>query len=487
MRVRTYGTISGMSAPLPPPLEALRRQLEGRWERIEQARERYTLLTRNLASFRWQGALRGQPDLLKQTREQEAELTEVLAYVEHRAGREHWPRQHPGLRVLQELRALRAKLERLAHKRLAQSALQSGASLEEALGALEALTLALPPQPPGADDPVLFEDWMLSWPSPGRVWLTPKRLLWQPWSGEPVQLPLASLERDDVPLLPGWLGVHLKRMGLTLFSLSSSDTLASLLRLGLRTETLAHEQPQVPGVVTHLAYCPHEDMEMPRRWGLGVFGPHGVALLPARHRTFLDLCLSLVGIRARQPRPSELRRLEALVEHLRRLPFGEFEQALRELTQARGGSFWPSTKPPLRRRTGQDVTLQAGKQRLVVTQPEYAVHQFLELLSAASSSPPKKSWWRKHQVKVGIAAGMALVYTALLGGNGTDQKLMYYAGHAVFALACMRYSKARGYSVLPGLMVPFVFQPFICFPVVFVFAFGGLKEKLRRPGRDTGA
>ena len=86
---------------------------------------------------------------------------------------------------------------------------------------------------------------------------------------------------------------------------------------------------------------------------------------------------------------------------------------------------------------------------------------------------------------MGIAAGMALAYTAILEGNGTDRPLMYYAGHAVFALACMRYSKARGYSVLPGLLVPLVFQLFICFPVALVFMFGGLNEEPRLPGEDT--
>lgn len=296
---------------MPQPLDALRRQLEGRWEHIEQARERYTQLTRQLGSFQWQSALRSQPALLKETREQEAELTEVRSYVEHRASREQWPREHPGLRVLQELRARRAKLESLVHKRLAQSALQNGASLAESLGELETLALAPPPRPPGVDDAVLFEDWMLSWSTPGRVWLTPKRLLWRPWSGEPVQVPLASLERDAITLLPGWLGVHVRRVGLTLFSLSYARTLASLLRLGQRTAPLSQEQPQVHDVVTSLAYRRHVDYAAPLRWGLAVFRPHGVALLPASHRTLLDLCRSTVGLGARRLLASELRRLEA--------------------------------------------------------------------------------------------------------------------------------------------------------------------------------
>ncbi|MFY0525696.1 hypothetical protein ACN28I_21995 [Archangium gephyra] len=464
-----------MSAPLSPPLEALRRQLEGRWEHIERARERYTLLTRHLASFQWQSALRSRPELLKETREQEAKLSEVLTYVEHRASREQWPQEHPGLRVLKELRSLRAELEALAGKRLAQASPHDGASLVEALDALEALALALPPRPPDAEDPVLFEDWMLSWPSPGQVWLTPKRLLWQPWFGEPVQLPLAALEPAAITLLPGWIGVRVKRKGLTLFSLSYSETLASLIRLGVRSAHPRLEQPQVHDVVTHLAYVPRGDSEAPRRWGLGVFGPHGVALLPARHRTLLDLCRSLVGLEARRPQDSELRRLEAVVEHLRLLPPDEYTQALRELTHARGGRFWPSTERPLRGLTGQDVTLQAGKQRLVVTRPEYAVRQFLERHPPASSRPPKQRWWRKHKVRVGIAAGLALYYMSFMG-VGIDKPLGY-AGWALFAWACMSFSKDKGYSVLPGLLVSIFFPLFACFPWVLLFVLGSPKEE----------
>ena len=477
-----------MSAPTPPLLESLRRQLEGRWERIEQARERYTRLTRQLSSFQWQSALRGQPELLKETREQEAELTEVLAYVEHRASRERWPREHPGLRVLQELRTQRVKLEALAHQRLAQATLQNGDSFTEALSGLEALTLSLPPRPPGADDPVLFEDWMLSWPSPGKVWLTPKRLLWQPWFGDPIQVPLASLEPEAVTLMPGWLGVHVKRMGLTLFSLSYAETLASLLRLGLRTVNLTHEQPQANDVATSLAYCRHVDHVLPERWGLGVFGSHGAALLPARHRTLLDFCLSLVGIRARAPQPAELRQLESLVEHLRRLPPGEFAHALRELARARGGRFWPSTGFHQLVSTGQEVIIQTGKQCLLVPQPQSPIADILWRHRPAGDSPsperhplarflqPVGSWLRKHKVKVGIATAMALFYTSALWKPLPDQVLTL-AGYTVFAWTCMSFSRARGYTVLPGLLASLLFPLLACFPLVFVFMLGGTKKK----------
>jgi hypothetical protein len=476
-----------MSAPTPPALESLRRQLEGRWERIERARERYTRLTRLLSSYPWQSALRGQPALLKETREQEAELTEVLAYVEHRAQREQWPRKHPGLRVLQELRTQRVKLEALAHKRLTQATLQSGASFAEALSGLEALTLALPPRPPGADDPVLFEDWMLSWPSPGRVWLTPKRLLWQPWFGDPLQVPLASLEPEAITLLPGWIGVHLKRMGLTLFSLSYAETLASLLRLARRTVHLAPGPPQANDIATSPAYCRDVDHALPERWGLGVFGPQGVALLPARHRTLLDLCLSLVGIRAREPQPSELRQLESLVEHLRRLPPGEFDHALRELTRARGGRFWPPTGFQRLPGAGQEAVFQAGTQCLVVPQarqvfdlpPSIGISPSPERPLLARFLSPVGRWWRKHKLKLGITAGLALSYTSALWEPLPGQALMY-AGYALFAWACMSYTKSRGYTVLPGLLASFLFPLLACFPLMFVFLiWDGPKRKPR--------
>ncbi|WP_375770843.1 hypothetical protein NR798_08080 [Archangium gephyra] len=354
----------------------------------------------------------------------------------------------------------------------------------EALGELEALALAHPPRPPGTDDPVLFEDWMLSWPSPGRLWLTPKRLLWRPWFGDPLQLPLASLQHDAITLLPGWIGVHLKRTGPTFFSLSYSDTLASLLRLGVRTRNLEHELPQVRDVVTSLAYGRHADNARPERWGLGVFTPHGAALLPARHRTLLDRCLSLVGIQAPQPRPSELRQLESLVEHLQRLPSGEFEYALRELTRARGGKFWPLSELYTLAGTTHDVGVQAGAQLLVVTQRQNTVLQFLARHPPGLSRPPEKSGWRKHKVKMGIAASLALVYTGAFWGHEMDKVLMY-AGYALFAWACMSFSKARGYTVLPGLLLSALFPMLMCFPLVFVFMLGGSKKEPKRFGKDT--
>ncbi|MFY0564329.1 hypothetical protein ACN28E_10810 [Archangium lansingense] len=479
-----------MSAPMPQPLDALRRQLEGRWEHIEQARERYTQLTRQLGSFQWKRALRSQPELLKQTREHETELTEVLAYVEHRASREQWPKEHPGRRVLQELRALRAKLEALVHERLTQSLSQVGASFEEALGALEAVAAEPLPHLPGKDEPVLFEDWMLSWTSPGRVWLTPKRLLWQPWSGEPVQVPLGALERDAITLLPGWIGLHVKRVGLTLFSLSYADTLASLLRFGARVAIQWHEQPQVPDVVTSPAYLRHETHEAPKRWGLSVFGPHGLALLPVRHRALLDFCRNLVGLKLHRPPTQELQRLESLVEMLRRLPTHAFNQALWELTQARGGTFWPSTEFQRLENTALSVRLQAGKQLLVVDSSSGAVLQFLERHPPAQPSQqskrhplarftqPLRNWWQDHNHQVAIAASMALFYVGAYTGPGPENASpLMPAGFALFAWTCMRYSKAKGHSVLPGLLASLLFPLFVCFPLVPLFLVFGSKSK----------
>jgi hypothetical protein len=460
----------------PPALESLRLQLEGRWEHIEQARERYTQLSRRLSAFQWKRALRGQPELLKQAREREGELTEVLTYVEHRASLEQWPKDHPGRVILQELRARRAKLEALVRKRLAAASFQDGASFVEALGQLEVLAREPLPQPPGPGEPVLFEDWLFSGSSPGRVWLTPERLLWQPWLGEPVQVPLDSPERNAITLLPGWIGLHVKRQRLTLFSLSYAEPLASLLQFCFGIAHLWHERPQVLDLVTCPAYLHHQNYGAPSRWGLGVFLPTGLAFLPASHRTLLDLCRSLVGIGARRPGSVELRRLEALVEHLRRLPSHEFNVALRELVHAREGKFWPSSGLHRLVAAGSDLRLQAREQVVVVADDERRdhVHEFLARHPPAGVGQAKVSWWRTHyKEKVGIVAGLALHSTAMMHVLGSppepEQTWLYllFLGQGLLAWACSRYAKALGHPALFGLVAS-IMCPTLCSPAMLL-------------------
>ncbi|MFL5355813.1 hypothetical protein [Archangium sp.] len=450
-------------ATTPPSLESLRRQLEGRWESIEQARECYAALTRRLASFQWKRALRGHPELLAQTREQEAELTEVLAYMEHRARLEGWTPDHPGLGVLHELRAWRTKLEALARKRLAGSLAQQGDSFQELLEQLEALALAPEARPLQPDEPVLLEGWMPAWPGPGRFWLTPERLVWRPWFfGEPVQLEPESLSPENIAVLPrGFFLLAEGRRGFTLLpSVGQALKLKALLELCRQLAQHRREQPQVFDLITPPMYWHHPDYPADRRWGLGVFGPHGMTFLPVREPTLRERLKRWVGFEVRRPEP-ELRRLEGLVERLRRLPSDTFNQALGELTRAQGGKhYWPATGLVRLPDAGQDFRLRAPAQVLVVPASEQsgALHTFLERYppqgeDAVSRKAPASWWWRHSKEKVGIVLGAALSYPLAFMLPSAVSWLAYLAGHGLSFWSSARFAKAKGYPWWLGLVL----------------------------------
>jgi hypothetical protein len=430
---------------VPQSLESLRRQLEGRWESIERARERYATLTRRLAAFQWKHALRGQPELLTQAREQEAELAEVLSYMEHRARLEQWTSDHPGLGVLHELRTRRAKLEALARKRLAGSLAQQGDSFPELLAQLEALALAPETRPLQPDEPVLFEGWMSAWPGPGEVCLTPERLLWRPWFfGEPVQMKPESLSSENIAP-----------------SVGQALKLRSLLELCRQLAQHRHAQPQVFDLITPPMYWHHPDYPSDKRWGLGVLGAHGLSLLPVREPPLLERLKRFLGFEVRRPEP-ELRRLEVLVERLRRLPPDAFQQALGELTRARGGKhYWPTTGlVRLPDSAGQELRLRAPGQVLGVPGSEQsgALHAYLERHpprgeTAVTGKAPARWWWRHYKEKLGIALGAALSYPGpfvLPAGLGV---LAYFVGHGISFWSSARYAKAKGHPWWLGLML----------------------------------
>lgn len=124
----------------------------------------------------------------------------------------------------------------------------------------------------------------------------------------------------------------------------------------------------------------------------------------------------------------------------------------------------------------------------MVPQPQNPLHDVLWRHRPAGYSPspelhplvrfiqPVGRWWRKHKLKAGIAASMAIVYTSELWGPSSGQALTF-AGYVIFAWTCMSYSRARGYTVLPGLAVSLLFPILMCFPVVFFLMLGGPKKK----------
>jgi hypothetical protein len=222
-------------------MEDVRRQLEGRLEVVEAARERYGTLEALLSPSGWKRRVRERPGALREVLGQEVVLEEALARVHRRAEVHGWPESLPVLTTAREVKARRARLETLVRKRLGSLARSAGeASFGEMLTRLEALVLEPIPLEPKANEVRLLEGqpggeeivkplvltmvamlWLIaiSGAAPlvplglmpllfvmllvlrsGKFWLTSERLVWKPFLGEPVQVPLASLSTGSVRL-----------------------------------------------------------------------------------------------------------------------------------------------------------------------------------------------------------------------------------------------------------------------------------------------
>ncbi len=219
----------------------VRRQLEGRLEVVEAARERYGTLEALLSGAGWKRRVRQRPGAIREVLAQESALEEALARVHRRAEVSAWPESLPVLATVREVTARRARLEALVHKRLGSLARSAGeASFREMLTRLEALVLEPIPLEPKANELRLFEGqpggeeivkpvvltmvaltWLVAllgaaplMPLPlllllviplillrsGKFWLTSERLVWKPFLGEAVQVSLASLQAGSVRL-----------------------------------------------------------------------------------------------------------------------------------------------------------------------------------------------------------------------------------------------------------------------------------------------
>jgi hypothetical protein len=331
--------------------ESLRRQLEGRWERVEQARVRYGELHQQLASRDWRQLLRAQPERLAAVREQEPGVEEVLTYVEHRAQREHWPASHPGLTGLHALRAWRTRLEALARRRLATLTSDTRALLSEVLGLLETLLREPLPEPPRQGVPVLLEDAATF--SAGRVWLTPERLLWVPRFAEPVQVLLASLPPGRISSRLGWVHVEGPRT-VRVPAGRRARYLVAVLELLRRVAQLREPTPWQGEIVTCRAFChvQHQGGMADADWGVCVLRPGYVAFLPARPGGHIGHWL----LNKDRRDLSALCQEESVVEALRRLPEAEFDAAMESLARAGGGCFWRAGTAELFRPQGQEAS-----------------------------------------------------------------------------------------------------------------------------------
>jgi len=443
-------------APLLPPESALRVQLEGRWERIEQAQARYAALTRQLGSRHWRHLLRSEQGLLTAVREQEPGLDEVLEYVERRAQLERWPKDHPGPATLRALRTQRARLESLGRKRLTQWGLQGGESFAGVLSGLEAQALVPMPQPPGEAEPVLAQG--CSWLSARRFWLTPERLVWFPWWGEPQQLSMNTLQPERISLLPGGVGVRLEGdRRFTLAAVRWARSLAVLLKLYSRKRRGAGAH--VHELLSRRAYLDTlgSGREQDRAWGVCLLRPGYLAFLPERRPTLRDRLFHLVGA-ASSPVVAEFRRLDVLVKQLRQLPEEEFDQHLVEIVRARGGVIWPSRELHRARSSPGQGPRILFRRRSVVGIPDArpeAVEPFFRQHWPHALTAASPSWWRRHTGSL-LLLGLSLAWWWIPVAGGVPSPGMgnsfFHLGNLPWLLAFMRYARVKGYSPLLGLL-----------------------------------
>ncbi len=339
---------------------------------MEPALACYAELSQVMRSPCWKHQLRAQVERLREARELDAPVLELLTL-----GEEGVP--------LRTLRQRRARLEVLARKRLAHFTRRGGASLGEVLGSLEALMREPVPQPPGKDEPVLLEGtqgwrqlfaWPGSWvfalltltnrhwmarpghPGPllvvggafllyyhlrcsGRFWLTSKRLLWQPRFGEPVQVSLESIAADGISALPALGEVRVEgNRSLTVRHAGLAGRLAALLELHRRAPFLG----TVDGSrrVAEVSVLPASRLPESARSGqraepgVAVLRPGYAAFLPAHRHA--EIFRSLAGSQARRPDADAT--VEVLVEHMRLLSETEFDVRMRQAVLASGGELW---------------------------------------------------------------------------------------------------------------------------------------------------
>jgi hypothetical protein len=365
-----------------PSAQDMRRQLEGRVEVVEASRERYAALESLLSGGRWKRRLRAQPGAIEAVLRHEAAFHEAMERIQHRAQVDGWPVQSPVLAMSRDVWLLRSRLETLVRKRLDALAPVSGApSLVEELTRLQGLVFQAIPLEPIADEVRLLEGdtadvafamrLYLSiiaalnlapianrWGGEplafvllallvanivhgvlrsGKYWLTSKRLVWKPYTGEPVQLSLRSIPEEGIrTFLPGVRVLGERKLFIQ--DMAQGHLLAVLMELrrhplldSARTERLADV----------LCYeVTFQGMALPNGVsgkGYAVLRPGYVAFLPGNRGT--QMLRAITGSRSS---PSvRAREIPHVIEQLRYLPSeAEFDACVQRAVTAAGGVRW---------------------------------------------------------------------------------------------------------------------------------------------------
>ncbi|WP_147445375.1 hypothetical protein [Corallococcus aberystwythensis] len=374
---------------VPPGLTVadVERQLEGRAEVLAAARRPHAELEKALSGRRWRRALVQRPELVPALVAEARAVEEALERVQRRAAQEAWPDDTPVWKEVRELSARRARLTRLARRRLAALTVAPGdVSLEEALTRLDALVRhevrwALKP-----GEVLVHEDhtWRrsfsplvqsrrelprqdLAWAAlgmlcvlgllvasnssvlqvmgflvtgcmgfvvsqllrGGQLRLTSERLIWRPVFGEPQEVRLGAIAPDGLRLEQGSdLRVEGERR-LHARSVRGVTAVALLVEL--------HRQPPLRGAaragvrLDSVAVFP---AKLGKRKGFCVLGPQGLSFIPEEKGP--------QALRAVTGHPSSLRNFESdqVLDALRWLPEAEFDACVMRMVEATGGAAW---------------------------------------------------------------------------------------------------------------------------------------------------
>lgn len=376
-RVRT-AVSSGPWVGLPSP-EDVRRQLEGRVEVVEAARERYAALESLLSGGWWKHRLRRRPEALQAVLRHELAFHEALDRIQRRAQADHWPAHSRVLVTLRDVGALRSRLEALARGRLGELSRVSGApSLVEDLTRLEGLvfqsisleltagevpllegdtadvSFALrvyvlvigafflgPISHPFGRDVVPFALLMLLVANvfqgvvrSGKYGLTSERLVWKPHTGEPVQIPLRSIPEDGIQ--PTLLGVRVEgERKLFIQDVTQGHLLAVLLELRRQAPLLGRASAErLSDVLCYEATLRNGAV---RRSGYAVVRPGYVAFLPKDQGT--QVLWAITG--SRPPLRVRAGEIPHLIEQLRYLPSeAAFDACVERAVAAARGVRW---------------------------------------------------------------------------------------------------------------------------------------------------
>jgi hypothetical protein len=362
------------------PQDDTRVQLEGAVETIEAALSEHRWAWFALLAPGWRGRLRrGVATRLGAIADNEEPISEAVRAFDRRAAMDGWTANPAGLPRSGTLRAWSERLGRLAQRRLAAFGFDaSHLPLAECVRKLSELgarpAIQLPPQ-----DERIVESrsaspamWVAALAAAGfaadyalinaeipkaalffasvatailgmgmalfsnRYWLTERKLVVQPVSGEPFEIPLNTLRDGDVRIdFPGFRFSIQGQRKLAIWAPLQARRLAALVEILRLTPSRLSGRPDVAvDIITNAKLMSCDDT------GVAVIRPHYVAFVPSGDAFGTTALREFCG-RASDWVPSVRVPVELLIERLAAGGEGGFDPVFASIVDRCGGVYWP--------------------------------------------------------------------------------------------------------------------------------------------------